>query len=490
MNDKNNQVTTWVAVGLGVSGLLCCGFLVVVGAIFLLRGTTSGTSGPLGVTPAGTTPFAITITNTPIPVASPTRPPTASPAPPPTDIAPDEATATAPAGTPSSQLDQNQAEILATVEQNVVIIRDLQPLAEIQLTLLTREQLRQRVEEDLLADFSEADARDFTLVLNAFDFVGRDFDYYNFSLDLYTEQIAGYYDSETDEFVVISDDQELDTLELWTHAHEYTHALQDQHYDLDILDSEELDSEASTALRALAEGDATLVQTLYLLNGYFTFEQMSEIFAGVETTESPVFDNAPPVLRNNLLFPYNEGVLFVQALYDSGGFQAVDEAWANPPQSTEQIIHPDRYLSDDLPQIVALAPLTNTLGVGWQQLDQDIFGEFFLRQYLLQQLADAEVETAATGWGGDQYAVYWNESQQEMVMTLRLAWDSPQDGDEFAAAYTNYATALYGSAGQSQADGPFCWQGSDVLCLYRLGDNSFIVRAPTLALAALIVAAN
>lgn len=491
METKNNQITNWIAIGLGISGLLCCGFIVVVGAIFLLGGVAAfGTSGPVGVTPAGITP--IPITQTASPIANPTRPPTATPLAPPTatNPSPDEATATVPAGTPSSQLDPNQAETLANVEQNVVTIRGLQPLAEIQLTLLTREQLRQRIEEDLLADFTEDDARDFTLVLNAFDFVARDFDYYNFSLDLYSEQIAGYYDSETDEFVVISDDQELDTLELWTHAHEYTHALQDQYYDLDILSSEELDSEASAALRALAEGDATLVQTVYLLNGYFTFEQMSEIFAGVETTESPVFDNAPAVLRNNLLFPYNEGVLFVQSLYDSGGFAAVDEAWANPPRSTEQIIHPDRYLSGDLPQIVALAPLTNTLGAGWQQLDQDIFGEFFLRQYLLQQLADTEVENAATGWGGDQYAVYWNESQEEMVMVLHLAWDSPQDSDEFEAAYGAYANALYGSVGQTQADGGLCWQGADVLCFYRFGDNSFIVRAPTLEMAALIAATN
>ncbi|KPK10021.1 MAG: hypothetical protein AMJ56_09255, partial [Anaerolineae bacterium SG8_19] len=94
-------------------------------------------------------------------------------------------------------------------------------------------------------------------------------------------------------------------------------------------------------------------------------------------------------------------------------------AWQNLPQSTEQIIHPDRYLAGDLPEIVALPPLTDTLGIGWTRLEEATLGEFLLREYLGQQLDETEVETAATGWGGDRYAVYWHQDNEELVMVLR-----------------------------------------------------------------------
>ena len=80
------------------------------------------------------------------------------------------------------------------------------------------------------------------------------------------------------------------------------------------------------------------------------------------------------------------GSRFVGELYRAGGFAAIDAAWANPPQSTEHILHPERYRAGDAPQIVALAPLTDTLGVGWQEIENNVMGEFFLREYLDQQL--------------------------------------------------------------------------------------------------------
>lgn len=391
--------------------------------------------------------------------------------------------------TPDTTDDPN-AQLRESIEDNVVEIRGLEPLEPVITTILTREELRQRVQDDFFSEFTPEDARDFTLTLYAFDFVSLDFDYYNFTIDLYSEQIAGFYDPETNEFVVVSDDDEFDVSEQLTYAHEYMHALQDQHFTLDEFDDDERDSEATAAFQALVEGEATYLQTLYLLEGYFTLEQMGELFELFDELESPILDTAPPVLANNLAFPYNQGYVFVEALYNEGGFEAIDAAWADPPLSTEHILHPERYLAGDLPQIVSTAALTDTLGAGWRQLDEDIFGEFFLREYLSQQLSATEVEVAATGWGGDRYAVYWNEAAGELVATLRLAWDTPQDGTEFDLAYGDYASAVSGVAGVEQADRSICWIGADVICLYELDDDSFIVRAPSLELVEQIVAAQ
>jgi len=364
----------------------------------------------------------------------------------------------------------------------VVEIRQLQPLAPVDPTLLSSSELGQRLEDEFAENYSPAEARNDAIALSAFDFIEADFDIYNFLISLYTEQIAGFYDPETDEFVIIDNDDEFDVLEQWTHAHEYVHALQDQYYDLEILDDESLDSDTTFAVQALAEGDATLVQTLYLLGGYFDQNQLFEILTTALEIDTAVLDSAPPLFAHELEFPYITGMEFVQTLHDMGGFAAVDAAWEQPPQSTEHILHPDRYLAGDTPHLVTLVPLTDTLGAGWQLADEDILGEFYLREYLFQQLGGNQVNEAATGWGGDRYAVYWNESNQQLVMVLKIAWDTPADAQEFQNLYPEYPVSLFGISGSGQPDGGICWQGTDVICLYALGDQSLVVRAPDMTI--------
>jgi hypothetical protein len=203
-----------------------------------------------------------------------------------------------------------------------------------------------------------------------------------------------------------------------------------------------------------------------------------EIFNLSQRIRSRQVSYIPPVLVNSFLFPYLEGQEFVAALHQRGGWAAVNAAWENPPQSTEHILHPQRYLAGDAPQIVALPPLTGTLGSEWQLIREGVFGEFYLRQYLAQQLDAADVDTAAAGWGGDRYAVYWRESPDAVVMALRLVWDTANDSNQFAAAYGRYADRRYGSQRQPQDDGAVCWQAVDWLCFYHSGSQTLIVRAP------------
>lgn len=370
------------------------------------------------------------------------------------------------------------SEIRERVESSVVSLRGLEPVESVQQTFLTPDELRSRIEAEFAEETTPEELRDDAIVLSAFDFLEADYDLYQALIDLQSEAVLGFYDPETDEFVVIDDDAILDAEDQFTHAHEYVHALQDQYYNLEQISDEELDAEARLALRALAEGDATLVQVLLINNDFFSLAEIAEIQSSFESGEGSLLDDYPPFLVNQLAFPYNAGLEFVMDLYFSGGYDAVDDAWENPPISTEQILHVDNYLSGDVPQVVALAPLTNTLGSGWRLLDQDVMGEFALGEYLGQQLSEAEVGTAVSGWGGDQYAVYWHEADEALVMALRLAWDEESDAAEFAAAYPNYPTRLFGVSGEAQPDGGECWAGPDVICLFTEGDESLVVRAP------------
>ena len=392
----------------------------------------------------------------------------------------------------SPQIPQDpSAELRTAVEQNVVTIRGLKPQEPIVPTMLTDDELRQRIETNFAEDTTPEESRYDAIALAAFDFVPREFDLYNAMIDLYSEQIAGFYDPETDEFVVISDDDELDIMELWTHAHEFTHALQDQYFDLERLDGDKMDAEAQLAFRSLAEGEATLVQVRYLQDGYFDANEIEAIMASLmaESEAMVVTDSLPPVFINSLAFPYDAGFEFVLDLYNGGNmladgdFSDINAAWENPPQSSEQILHPEQYRLGDVPQIVTLPPLTDTLGTGWQLIDEDVFGEFYLREYLSQQLAAAPVDTAATGWGGDRYAVYWNEADAGLVMVMRLVWDSSQDVTEFTAVYPRYLSQLYGVDTIPQEDGTLCWEGTDTTCFIQQDEGHFIARAPNLATA-------
>ncbi|MCB9421357.1 MAG: hypothetical protein H6667_16255 [Ardenticatenaceae bacterium] len=375
-------------------------------------------------------------------------------------------------------IDALNAQIRQDIETAVIDLSGLSPLAPIEPTLLTREQLGVRLDADFAEVASPEAVRRDVLTLSAFDFVAADYDLSGALVDLYSQGVLGFYDAETAEFVVVSDDEVLGFNEQLTHAHEFVHALQDQNYDLERLNDVNLDSDAAVAFRALVEGHASLIEGLYLASSDIPPEAVADIVQEAQAGSQQLSD-FPAFLVNDISFPYTAGFDFVLALYQQGGLAAIDDAWNNLPQSTEQILHPEQYLAGDTPQIVALPPLTTTLGAGWEQLDEDTFGEFYLRQYLSQQLDANSVELAASGWDGDRYAVYWNESDDALVMVLRLAWDSDQDKAEFAAIFPQYPAYLFAATDETRLSGLQCVAGAaDVICLGQVGSDSLVVRAP------------
>jgi hypothetical protein len=123
------------------------------------------------------------------------------------------------------------------------------------------------------------------------------------------------------------------------------------------------------------------------------------------------------------------------------------------------------------------------LGAGWQLQKEDVFGEFYLRQHLELLISGepATVDDAATGWGGDRYAVYRQASTQELAMILAHAWDTEQDAVEFVETYADYVSRRVGATEATQPDGGRCWQGvGEVTCLYQTDEQSLIVQAPDL----------
>lgn len=329
------------------------------------------------------------------------------------------------------------------ITQEVSDIRDLPVEEEVVEDFLPRDELRGQLFTDFEDDYPKAEREADQQLLAAFGMIPEGLDLGQLYLDLYTEQIAGFYDPEANELFVIAGEGELSALDEVTYAHEVTHALQDQAYDLEAVRAPyEENDDALLAITALIEGDAVSVQLDYLLARPALLARYT--VEAAQLGEMPRLDSAPPVIREALLFPYSAGQAFVAALQAEDGYDAVDAAYADLPLTTEQVLHPEKYTGErDEPVAIDLPDLLPSLGSGWEQLDTNDFGEFQIRIMLEGQLPVAEAEDAAAGWDGDQYALYTKDGAE--VITWRSVWDSEEDAVQFATSLQAYDEARFGA---------------------------------------------
>jgi hypothetical protein len=228
-------------------------------------------------------------------------------------------------------------------------------------------------------------------------------------------------------------------------SHELTHAVTDQHYDLTLADRLAASNAADrgTAYSGLVEGDATVTMQLYHDRVLSPGEQLDADRVGA-AQRTPRMDAAPPAVRESLIFPYAAGVAFVQALYQRGGWDAVNRAYRDPPASTEQLLHPERYLDRrDAPQRVRVPDLRGALGAGWRQGTRVEWGEFDTRLLLEGEFPVATAERVATGWDGGELRTF--EQGNRTAMVLRTVWDSPGEASETCTAMSRWATARFGA---------------------------------------------
>lgn len=378
--------------------------------------------------------------------------------------------------------------VFERVQQEVFALRGLSLIDDIYPSVMGEGELRQMIRA---SGYSEEEARQDVLVLSSFRFTDPQYDLYEASIQYAGSGIGGFYSPETKDFVLVSIDKEINALEELVYAHELMHALQDQHFALGLFASESdpLGFEADLALRSLAEGEARLIEELYLNSDQFTDDQRVELFNVYQRLFRPrQFTLDPiPVLVTQFEFPYETGREFVDFILAAQGWEGLNRAWANPPQSTEHILHPDRYLAGDLPRDVSLNSLETGLGSDWTLIREDVFGEFYLREYLAQELDETSVDLAATGWGGDRYQVYNRTDSDEVVMMLRTAWDDGEEAGQFATAIQAFATAAYGDQFVEAYPGAVCRQADVVFCLIQLGGDWLMVQAPTPDLARLVL---
>ena len=368
----------------------------------------------------------------------------------------------------NGEINPQVARQMDMIQLQVIQERGLKPQGEFERVLMNRDELRQRVIDDFLEDYSPEEAEEDVIILKAFGLLESDFDFYSFYVDLLSEQIAGFYDNETKEMVTVADNG-FGALERLTYSHEYTHALQDQNYDYENgmnynEEACEADSERCAAIQALIEGDASLSEITWLTT-HGTMQDRNAIIDFYDTYESPVYDSAPAFINQDFAFPYEYGYIFVEFIYNNGGWGSVDRVYRNLPVSTEQILHPELY-PDEKPILVELPDFSITLGDGWAEIDRDVMGEWYT--YLILSFGENEdarldekrAAKAAAGWGGDEYVVYYNAEQDATMMVLHMYWDSSSEANEYSQAFERYAKDRFGSP-ETDSKGLLTWQTSE-----------------------------
>jgi len=343
------------------------------------------------------------------------------------------------------------------IERQVSEIRGLSLENPIPRKLLTEEELQATVENDFFKDYSAEDAASDVRVLSLLGLLPRDFDLLTFYQKLYSEQIAGYYDDDVKAMFVVKNSG-FGGVERDTYAHEFTHALQDAIFDfngaMNYTDEAcKQDSERCAALQSLIEGDATLTETLWLQT-HATQQDIRDLQRFYQNYESPVYDSAPAYMQEDFLFAYQQGLAFVQSLYEQGGYEAVNAAYTSAqPVSTEQIMHPTRYPADT-PIPVDLPDLSAALGPDWAETERNVMGEWYTWLILARgdnpdsRLADAKASAAAEGWGGDTYVVLENTAADKSALVVRYTWDGSADAAEAQLAFQNYLGLRFGSPNQ------------------------------------------
>ncbi|MEL7061223.1 MAG: hypothetical protein AAGN46_14470 [Acidobacteriota bacterium] len=354
------------------------------------------------------------------------------------------------------------AEKLARLErlvESAVRLRRLEPQRAVTVGLMPadalEDELRRLLSEEVPADEMENTER----VLKLLRLIPADASLESLYLELLSTQIAGYYDIERDFLALVEGvEEEMGSTLLeqrgadavW--VHEIVHALQDQVFELQPeLDGNLAFSDRLLAHSALVEGDATYtmighvfgVEVGRLPDARGTIDSMATESedVGASTPDAQALAEAPAILRETLLFPYMEGLSFGGSLYLRGGHALVDRALReDPPTSSEQIIHPEKYLDvRDEPVEIELPDLAGHLGRDWREAARGTFGELGLRILLAERGVSADVaEAAAAGWGGDLFGLYSSDGDDEAAPQELLAWitewDDAGEATAFAAA--------------------------------------------------------
>ena len=312
---------------------------------------------------------------------------------------------------------------------------------------ISKEQVNQFLKKRIKETSSPEEVRAEELTLKKFGLIPQDFDLAKNEVDLLTEQAAAFYDYDRKKlFITDSTSSESQAPVL---AHELSHALADQNYNLArFIKQGRKSDDGSTARLAVMEGQATWMMSEYLARQAGTSMKdsatlaatMANLAAGDEGSdggkvegEFPVFDKEPLYLKLTLVFPYTKGMSFQQAVLARDRQKGFGEVFLHPPVSTQQILHPEKYFEHVQPTDPPL-PVVH-LPHGYKGLVGGELGELEHGILLEQYAGKSRAAALAPHWRGCNFELHEDKKVHRVVLLYASQWDSDDSASQFFAAY-------------------------------------------------------
>jgi hypothetical protein len=383
-------------------------------------------------------------------------------------------------GTPDAEqgsLSSKESKAVARTLARVSELRGIKATRAVPGVKLDRDKLVGRVKEKALREYPAEALRREGQLLQMFGFAPPTFDYMGEMMKLLEAQLEGFYEPKNGTMYLAADLRGKEAQA--TLAHELVHALQDQSWDLKSRSTYRPGKGDETlALACLAEGDATSVMMDFVMQeqGRTALDMPDEMLRELMATgvNGASIQSVPHILRTTLIAPYSDGIGFIHALRRKGGWPMVDRAWAQPPTTTEQVLHVEKWEAHEAPLTVT-APTAQALGAGWKMDDEDTFGELGFALTFEEWLSSADARRAASGWGGDRSAVY--VKGDELAFAVHSRYDAPNFAD---TAMQKLAPGLKKTLGKATID------TKDAVCFERkdLGPLIFARKDRELVIAA------
>lgn len=387
------------------------------------------------------------------------------------------------------------ARELTQIGQQVSSVRGLNLNKPVAVFILTKNEVEDALKSEVDNEALAAQLEKERLVLRALGMIHPEGDLMDLAMNRLVDHLGGIYLPDRRQVLIIG--FRFTGIERFIYSHEIDHALVDQNFGLNTLENREdceRDRQRCHALEALMEGDAMLVMKHWLQifaskQDYHEAMAYAPLIFPLGTGSPP-----PPFAEADALFPYIQGEQFVNALFTRGGWDAVNQAYTSPPETTEQILHPQKYFTHEPAVIVASAPVGEALGPGWQKVDEGVLGEwttYLMLGYpadVLAQLDTAGAARAADGWGGDRYQVFYHAGQNATALAARWIWDTPTEARDFQAALSDLLGARYRGE-KAKLNGASCWKGSQgAACLFARGSETLWLAAPDIDAVARVMA--
>ena len=321
-------------------------------------------------------------------------------------------------------------------------ITGLKLLTPLKKSLRSREEIRAYVIKQMNEEKDAAERYADQRSAEAFGLLPKGFDLDSFLVNVLTEQVEGLYDPKSHEFYIADWSPVAD--QRMVMAHELTHALEDQHFQIEAwVKAARPNEDAELARDAVLEGSAMAAMVDYLMLGTGrSLKDMPDFDPGMligDLGSTPTLQKAPPFLKDALIFPYIGGLSFSAAVMKNTGWGTLAGVFAKPPVSTQQILHPGLYRSGKIPATVSLPRLDKLLGSDWVKLDENLMGEFGWKEVFKQFLDADRAKTLGGAWDGDRYMLFEEKKTKQLILVTRLH----MDGEEHAARFFGqYSEAL------------------------------------------------